>query len=210
MNGTVRQRDSTRNLVFKPAETISELSTFANIAPGDVLLTGTPSGCALRVPPPAGSPHRPAASRGPVLEAVPQVAKPPAAIPAAGDRSVRASSARTAVSISASSRPKSWRKRDAEKEAAPSPELLALPCRAFAPLWERNPHWQDRVDDLCEGQGRPRTGPPISSVDVRSPTGNSDLANLRADLCGNKDVDQANAMRSSWRARECALRRLAC
>ena len=48
-----RQRDSTRNLVFKPAETISELSTFANIAPGDVLLTGTPSGCALRVPPPA-------------------------------------------------------------------------------------------------------------------------------------------------------------
>ena len=52
VNGAVRQRDSTRNLVFKPAETISELSTFANFAPGDVLLTGTPSGCALRVPPP--------------------------------------------------------------------------------------------------------------------------------------------------------------
>jgi Fumarylacetoacetate (FAA) hydrolase family len=31
--------------------TISELSTFADIAPGDVLLTGTPSGCALHVPP---------------------------------------------------------------------------------------------------------------------------------------------------------------
>ena len=53
VNGATRQRDSTRNLVFKPAETISELSTFANIAPGDVLLTGTPAGCALRVPPPA-------------------------------------------------------------------------------------------------------------------------------------------------------------
>lgn len=53
VNGVTRQRDSTQNLVFKPAETISELSTFANIAPGDVLLTGTPSGCALRVPPPA-------------------------------------------------------------------------------------------------------------------------------------------------------------
>jgi 2-keto-4-pentenoate hydratase/2-oxohepta-3-ene-1,7-dioic acid hydratase in catechol pathway len=53
VNGATRQSDSTRNLVFKPAETISELSTFANIAPGDVLLTGTPSGCALRVPPPA-------------------------------------------------------------------------------------------------------------------------------------------------------------
>jgi 2-keto-4-pentenoate hydratase/2-oxohepta-3-ene-1,7-dioic acid hydratase in catechol pathway len=52
VNGTLRQSDTTANLVFKPAETISELSTFANIAPGDVLLTGTPSGCALRVPPP--------------------------------------------------------------------------------------------------------------------------------------------------------------
>jgi 2-keto-4-pentenoate hydratase/2-oxohepta-3-ene-1,7-dioic acid hydratase in catechol pathway len=52
VNGEIRQHDSTANLVFKPAETISELSTFADIAPGDVLLTGTPSGCALRVPPP--------------------------------------------------------------------------------------------------------------------------------------------------------------
>jgi 2-keto-4-pentenoate hydratase/2-oxohepta-3-ene-1,7-dioic acid hydratase in catechol pathway len=51
VNGTVRQSDSTKNLVFKPAETISELSTFANVMVGDVLLTGTPSGCALRVPP---------------------------------------------------------------------------------------------------------------------------------------------------------------
>jgi 2-keto-4-pentenoate hydratase/2-oxohepta-3-ene-1,7-dioic acid hydratase in catechol pathway len=52
VNGGIRQRDTTKNLVFKPAETISELSTFANFAIGDVLLTGTPSGCALRVPPP--------------------------------------------------------------------------------------------------------------------------------------------------------------
>ena len=53
VNDAVRQHDTTANLVFKPWETISELSTFANAAPGDVLLTGTPSGCALRVPPPA-------------------------------------------------------------------------------------------------------------------------------------------------------------
>jgi 2-keto-4-pentenoate hydratase/2-oxohepta-3-ene-1,7-dioic acid hydratase in catechol pathway len=52
VNGAARQRDTTANLVFKPAETISELSTFADILTGDVLLTGTPSGCALRVPPP--------------------------------------------------------------------------------------------------------------------------------------------------------------
>ena len=52
VNGEVRQHDETKNLVYKPAETISELSTFSDVSPGDVLLTGTPSGCALRVPPP--------------------------------------------------------------------------------------------------------------------------------------------------------------
>jgi 2-keto-4-pentenoate hydratase/2-oxohepta-3-ene-1,7-dioic acid hydratase in catechol pathway len=52
VNGEVRQHDETKNLVYKPAETITELSTFSDVSPGDVLLTGTPSGCALRVPPP--------------------------------------------------------------------------------------------------------------------------------------------------------------
>jgi 2-keto-4-pentenoate hydratase/2-oxohepta-3-ene-1,7-dioic acid hydratase in catechol pathway len=52
VNGEIRQHDQTANLVFKPAESITELSTFSDIAPGDVLLTGTPSGCALRVPKP--------------------------------------------------------------------------------------------------------------------------------------------------------------
>lgn len=50
VNGEVRQKDQASNLVFKPAETITELSQFCNVSPGDVLLTGTPSGCALRVP----------------------------------------------------------------------------------------------------------------------------------------------------------------
>ena len=52
VNGDIRQQDDTRNLVYKPAETITELSTFSDLSPGDVLLTGTPSGCALRIPPP--------------------------------------------------------------------------------------------------------------------------------------------------------------
>ena len=50
VNGAVRQHDSTANLVYKPAETITELSTFSDVSPGDVLLTGTPAGCALRAP----------------------------------------------------------------------------------------------------------------------------------------------------------------
>lgn len=50
VNNQVRQKDNTANLVFKPAESISELSGFCSLAPGDVLLTGTPAGCALRAP----------------------------------------------------------------------------------------------------------------------------------------------------------------
>lgn len=52
VNDEVRQHDTTANLVFKPAETLSELSEFADLSPGDVLLTGTPAGCALKVPSP--------------------------------------------------------------------------------------------------------------------------------------------------------------
>ncbi|EMY77151.1 FAH family protein [Leptospira weilii serovar Ranarum str. ICFT] len=50
VNDQIRQKDVTSNLVFKPAESILELSQFCNVSPGDVLLTGTPSGCALRAP----------------------------------------------------------------------------------------------------------------------------------------------------------------
>ena len=52
VNDQVRQQDSTANLVYKPAETMTELSQFSDLSPGDVLLTGTPAGCALRAPPP--------------------------------------------------------------------------------------------------------------------------------------------------------------
>lgn len=50
VNNRVRQHDTISSLVFPPAESIQELSRFCNIRPGDVLLTGTPSGCALRAP----------------------------------------------------------------------------------------------------------------------------------------------------------------
>lgn len=51
VNGEVRQHDSTANLVFKPWETLTELSAFSDWSPGDLILTGTPAGCALRAPP---------------------------------------------------------------------------------------------------------------------------------------------------------------
>lgn len=52
VNGNIRQKDSTANLVFKPAESLSEFSQVTDMRVGDVVLTGTPAGCALRVPPP--------------------------------------------------------------------------------------------------------------------------------------------------------------
>ncbi|GGF12720.1 fumarylacetoacetate hydrolase [Aliidongia dinghuensis] len=53
VNGAVRQKDSTANLVYGPAETLSELSEVQDLYAGDLLSTGTPSGCALSIPSPA-------------------------------------------------------------------------------------------------------------------------------------------------------------
>ena len=43
-NGHLRQNSNTRQLIFKPAELVSFISTNLTLLPGDVILTGTPSG----------------------------------------------------------------------------------------------------------------------------------------------------------------------
>ena len=53
VNGQVRQDDTTANLVYGPAETLTELSRVQDFDAGDLLSTGTPAGCALAVPSPA-------------------------------------------------------------------------------------------------------------------------------------------------------------
>lgn len=53
VNGEVRQNDSTANLVYGPAETLTELSAVQDFEAGDLLATGTPAGCALSIPSPA-------------------------------------------------------------------------------------------------------------------------------------------------------------
>ncbi|MCC8403316.1 fumarylacetoacetate hydrolase family protein [Paraburkholderia sp. MMS20-SJTN17] len=52
VNGTVRQNDTTAGLVYGPAETLTELSGVQDLRTGDLLATGTPSGCALIIPSP--------------------------------------------------------------------------------------------------------------------------------------------------------------
>lgn len=51
VNGSLRQSDNTANMLYRPAETLTELTEFCNISPGDVLLTGTPHGCVATSPP---------------------------------------------------------------------------------------------------------------------------------------------------------------
>lgn len=52
VNGEVRQQDSTARLMFPFDFLIHYLSTFATLKPGDVILTGTPTGAGARFDPP--------------------------------------------------------------------------------------------------------------------------------------------------------------
>jgi 2-keto-4-pentenoate hydratase/2-oxohepta-3-ene-1,7-dioic acid hydratase in catechol pathway len=44
LNGEARQRSSTKNLVFSPAELVSYISNVMTLLPGDCIFTGTPPG----------------------------------------------------------------------------------------------------------------------------------------------------------------------
>jgi 2-keto-4-pentenoate hydratase/2-oxohepta-3-ene-1,7-dioic acid hydratase in catechol pathway len=50
VNEELRQDANTGQLIFKPAQTLTELSGFMNLAVGDLLLTGTPGGVVVKAP----------------------------------------------------------------------------------------------------------------------------------------------------------------
>jgi len=50
VNDELRQNASTNQMIFKPSETLSEISTFMNLNVGDLLLTGTPGGVVVKAP----------------------------------------------------------------------------------------------------------------------------------------------------------------
>lgn len=52
VNGIERQRSSTNDMIFSVAEIVSHLSQFMTLLPGDVIVTGTPSGVGLGMKPP--------------------------------------------------------------------------------------------------------------------------------------------------------------
>jgi len=53
VNGQVRQDNTTADMIVRPAQALTALSRFQPMAPGDLLLTGTPGGTALKAPPKA-------------------------------------------------------------------------------------------------------------------------------------------------------------
>lgn len=52
VNGQRRQHSSTADMIFGVAEIVSHLSQFMTLLPGDVIVTGTPSGVGLGMKPP--------------------------------------------------------------------------------------------------------------------------------------------------------------
>jgi 2-keto-4-pentenoate hydratase/2-oxohepta-3-ene-1,7-dioic acid hydratase in catechol pathway len=52
VNGEVRQDDTTDRMIFPFDRIIEYISTFATLEPGDIILTGTPSGAGARFDPP--------------------------------------------------------------------------------------------------------------------------------------------------------------
>lgn len=52
VNGEVRQRSNTADMIFRVDEIVSYLSQFMTLLPGDVVITGTPSGVGLGMKPP--------------------------------------------------------------------------------------------------------------------------------------------------------------
>jgi 2-keto-4-pentenoate hydratase/2-oxohepta-3-ene-1,7-dioic acid hydratase in catechol pathway len=52
VNGEVRQDDTTASMMFDFARLIAYISTFTTLVPGDLILTGTPTGAGARFDPP--------------------------------------------------------------------------------------------------------------------------------------------------------------
>ena len=50
VNGELRQQALAAELSYKPAETLTELSEIQDLAPGDLVVTGTPGGTAVKAP----------------------------------------------------------------------------------------------------------------------------------------------------------------
>lgn len=51
VNGEIRQNSTASEMIFRPTQALQTLTGFQRIDPGDLILTGTPGGTALKAPP---------------------------------------------------------------------------------------------------------------------------------------------------------------
>ena len=49
VNGSARQNGRVAQMIYPPLKTLNQLSTYMNLQPGDLILTGTPAGVAMKV-----------------------------------------------------------------------------------------------------------------------------------------------------------------
>ena len=52
VNGVIRQDDRTSRMLFPVRRQIEYISTFTTLCPGDIIVTGTPTGAGARLDPP--------------------------------------------------------------------------------------------------------------------------------------------------------------
>lgn len=52
VNGDTRQDDYAKNMVYPPAETLTEMTQLQSVRAGDLIATGTPAGVAMQIPSP--------------------------------------------------------------------------------------------------------------------------------------------------------------
>ena len=140
VNGQVRQDNTTADMIVRPARALTLLSRFQPMAPGDLLLTGTPGGTALKAPAKlAGLARRAAAARHPV-EAVLQPAGRQPPLPARRRRHHRDDRLPRRPA-----RPRHPAQHHHREDAMTTKEILPLPESTYQLLLDAARTWPDGI-----------------------------------------------------------------
>ena len=140
VNGQVRQDSTVADMIVRPAQALTLLSRFQPMAPGDLLLTGTPGGTALTgAPEDRGEARRAAAARHQV-GAVLQAAGPQPAVPAGRRRHHRDDRLRRRPD-----RPRHPAQHRRREDVMSAPEVLPMPESTYQLVLDAARTWPGRI-----------------------------------------------------------------
>ena len=177
VNGEVRQDSTAADMIVRPAQALTLLSRFQPMAPGDLLLTGTPGGTALKAPAKiAGMARRAAAARHPV-EAVLQAAGGQPPLPARRRRHHRDD--RLPRRAARPRHPAHHRHRE---DAMTTKEILPLPASTYQLLLDAARAWPDGI--ATQWIPDPADHTRCLDLDLRRAGGHGDADRQRADRPG--------------------------